>query len=194
MSLGSQPPDAATPSLPAHDPIIEAALFGPNPRPASSPDIQIVLELYKIYVGTMEAMVSRRQTVHTFFLTASSFLMAAAGLLLTKDHINSGVSAIPVMVASLAGALLSLVWISLSVRYERFNKKKFDVIHEFERRLPAEPFRAEWVALGEGKKPILYSSMAGVERNVPIIFLFIYVLMFVIGLGSFLSYFKPTGG
>jgi len=191
MSTGNQPEPSPIPLPPKSDSAIEKALFGDRTSPPTGADLQAVLELYKLYVGTMEAMVSRRQTVHSFFLTASSFLMAAAGLLLTKDYISSGISAIPVMVASLAGILLSLVWLMLSVRFEVFNAKKFDVIHEFERRLPAEPFQAEWVALGEGKKPWLYSSMAAVERFVPIIFLFIYVLMFVIGLASFLGHFKP---
>ena len=172
-------------------PTIDEVLFGTPTNPPAKEELPTVLELYKLYVGTMEAMVSRRQTVNTFFLTVNSFLLTAAGLLLTKDYINSGLSAVPVMLASLAGALLSLVWMSLSLRYGRFNEKKFDVIHAFERRLPAKPFRAEWLALGEGKKPWIYDSIAAVERRVPIVFLFIYVAMFVIGLVSFLSHMRP---
>jgi hypothetical protein len=174
-------------AIPTPDPAIEEALFRVPTNPPASAELATVQELYKIYVGTMEALVLRRQTVHAFFLTASSFLLTAAGLLLTKDYINSGLSAVPVMVASLAGALLSLTWMSLSVRYEQFNKKKFEVIHAFERRLPAQPFLAEWVALGEGRQPWIYSSMAAVESCVPVIFLFTYVVMFVIGVVSFVS-------
>ena len=187
-------------ATPTPDPAIEEALFRIPTNPPGPEELRTILELYKLYVGTMEALVSRRQTVHTFFLTASSFLLTAAGLLLTKDYINSGVSAVPVMVASLAGALLSLTWMSLSLRYERFNKKKFDVIHAFERRLPAEPFRAEWLALGEGRKPRIYGPMAAAEGRVPVVFLFIYVVMFVIGVVIFAGHFRsgerrlPTGG
>lgn len=167
---------------------IDEVLFRTPTNPLAKEELPAVLELYKLYVGTMEALVSRRQTVNTFFLTANSFLLTAAGLLLTKDYINSGISAVPIMIASLAGALLSLVWMSLSLRYGRFNEKKFDVIHALERRLPAEPFRAEWLALGEGKKPWIWSSMAAIEGRVPIVFLLIYVTMFVIGVVSFLSH------
>jgi hypothetical protein len=175
------------------DPTIDEVLFQTPTNPPAKEDLSTVLELYKLYVGTMEALVSRRQTANTFFMTANSFLLTAAGLLLTKDYIKSGISAVPVMLASLAGALLSLVWMSLALRYGRFNQKKFVVIHAFERRLPAEPFLAEWLALGEGKKPLIYRSMAAIEALVPVVFLFIYVAMFVIGLVSFLSYFGSGG-
>ena len=115
-------------------------LFQPSSTPLTPADTPIVLELYKIYVDSMEKVVSRRQTVHTFFLTANTFLMTCAGLLVTKEFGRSGVSVVPVMMASAAGAMLSLVWMKLSRHYGLLNTGKFKVIHMFGRHLPAAPF------------------------------------------------------
>ena len=66
----------------------------------------------------MEKVVSRRLTrSSTFFLTANTLLMTCAGLLVTKDFVRSGVSAVPIMIASVAGAMLGLVWMKLSRHY-----------------------------------------------------------------------------
>ncbi len=138
----------------------------------------------------MEKVVSRRQTVHTFFLTANTFLMTCAGLLVTKDFVRSGISAVPVMMASVAGAMLSMVWMKLSRHYGLLNAGKFKIIHALERHLPAAPFSAEWVEFDEGRNPSKYQSMATIEWVIPVIFLVIYSLMFVIGLVAFLTYLR----
>jgi hypothetical protein len=109
---------------------------------------------------------------------------------LTKDFVRSGVSAVPVMVATAAGAMMSLVWMKLSRHYGLLNAGKFKVIHAFERHLPAAPFWAEWVELDEGRNPSKYQSMAMIQWVIPVVFLVVYVLMFVTGLVVFLTYYQ----
>lgn len=79
-------------------------------EPTTPAEQASVLDLYKVYVDSMEKAVLRRQSAHSFFMTVNSFVMTVAGLLLTKDYIKSAVSAVPLMVASTAGLLLSIVW------------------------------------------------------------------------------------
>ena len=43
---------------------------------------------------------------------------------------------------------------------------KFDVIHALERKLPAQMFAAEWVALGRGEDPKIYRPFTKVESTI----------------------------
>ena len=169
---------------------LELALFHEAQLPFPADVTHPLLELYKTYVDSMEKVVSRRQTVHSFFLTANTLLLTFAGLLITKDFIRSGVSAVPLVISPIAGSMLSLVWMKLSRHYGLLCEAKFKVIHSLEKQLPAAPFLAEWVALGEGKNPLKYQSMATIEWVIPIVFLVIYVILFAVGLAVFLTYFK----
>jgi hypothetical protein len=59
------------PAMPGGNPkpaiSLEAELFGARPHPAAAPELAATLELYKVYVSSMEALVLRRQSVNTFF-------------------------------------------------------------------------------------------------------------------------------
>jgi hypothetical protein len=160
-----------------------------SPIPAETTS-NAVIELYKLYVESMEKAVARRQTMHSFFLAANTLLLSLAGLLVTKDFVRSGVSAVPIMLASIAGAMLSLVWMKLSRHYGLLNTGKFRVIHALESKLPVKPFHEEWKELGEGRDPRRYQSMAAIERLIPVVFLILFTILFVVGLVAFLSFFR----
>ena len=42
----------------------------------NEPEVSALLEQYKLFVGTSESLVSRRQQVNTFFLAVNSILLA----------------------------------------------------------------------------------------------------------------------
>ena len=50
-------------------------------REPSASDTPALLKQYELFVGTSESLSSRRQGVNTFFLSANSIILAAAGLL-----------------------------------------------------------------------------------------------------------------
>jgi hypothetical protein len=162
----SSPPQSAI------DPT-EAVLF-PNGTVGGG-QLETVFEQYKLYVDTMEKLVARRQTAHTVFLSANAFLTAAGGLLLTKEFLDRTLVAVGLVAVAVAGTALSLMWRRLSIHYGLINRAKFAVIYEFERHLPASPFKAEWVSLGEGKDPQKYRSMALLEASVPFVFIVAYL-------------------
>jgi hypothetical protein len=59
------------------------------------------------------------------------------------------------------------------------NSAKFKVIHEFEQYLPMRPYDTEWEYVERGKNKKLYYPFTHIEKKVPYIFLFIYVLLSV---------------
>ena len=61
--------------------------------------------------------------------------------------------------------------------FGQLNKGKFQVINALEKYLSVSIFNAEWIALGKGKDKNKYSSFTDVEKNVPGVFLIIYVLL-----------------
>lgn len=64
--------------------------------------------------------------------------------------------------------------------YRQLNKAKFEVVGEYERRLPSSPFwNAEWALLGEGKNFGKYIPLSIVEQIVPIAFAALYLLIFL---------------
>jgi hypothetical protein len=182
MSAARAPFERSTPKTPEE---VAELLFHSRSTQLTSEEAKDVLELYKVYVDSMEKVVARRQTVHAFFITANAFLMTCAALLITKDFVQSGVAVVPVVVASLAGFLLSLVWMKLSRHYGLLNDGKFKVIHAFERCLPAAPYLTEWDVFERGENPEKFQSMSTIEWIIPVIFLVIYILMFVIGIVVF---------
>ena len=50
--------------------------------------------------------------------------------------------------------------------------------------MPASPYyRAEWLALGEGKDPKLYWPLSHIEKWIPILFALLYIIGFAVLVG-----------
>ena len=120
---------------------VEATLFGEH-REAEY-DGESLLIQYRLFVETSEALVLRRQSVNTFFLSVNSLVLAGAGLLL-RDGDSSNVEAVVLIVLALGGASLCFIWRRSITSFQQLSRGKFDVIHELERKLPARMFAAEW--------------------------------------------------
>ena len=131
---------------------------------------KILIEQYKLYVDSLEKLVARRQTSHSVFLTANAFMLTVAGLFIRGlERPMSPSSGIAILAVATSGILLSLTWRKLSRHYGCMSSAKFEVVHCLERHLPAAPFWAEWIALGEGKDQRKYQSMAKTESTIPMI-------------------------
>ena len=131
------------------------------------------LDLYKMMVGTSEALVARRQSVNTFFLTATGVLLTALGWMV------GGGAAILAKQASLVligftGFAFALSWRSLLISFGQLNRGKFHVINRIEQELSVAPFDAEWLALEEGRNPKVYRSFTSREVWVPMAFMVVY--------------------
>ena len=160
---------------------VEQELFGEHESGTlNETEASTLLEQYKLFVGTSEALVSRRQQVNTFFLSVNSIILAATGLLIREKTANSLVGP-ALIVLGMGGMALCFAWRRMILSFGQLNRGKFDVIHAFERRLPARTFTAEWVALGQGKDPSKYKPFTRTESLTPWIFGVLATLVVVAG-------------
>ena len=136
-------------------------------------EFEALIEQYKLFVGTSERLVARRQVVNTFFLSVNTLALSAVGLM-AKEVQTSPLVAIGVVAISIAAIVLCVAWKTLVRSYAQLNRGKFAVIDRLEDRLLAALFRAEWAALGAGKDPKSYKPFTHTEAVVSNIFMVIY--------------------
>ena len=135
----------------------------------SDAEVSTLLEQYKLFVGTSESLVSRRQQANTFFLSVNSIILATVGLIIREQTVDN--IAVPLLVIlGTSGIALCFAWGRMISSFGQLNRGKFDVIHALERRLAARVFSAEWVALGQGKDPSKYKPFTKTESWPPWIF------------------------
>ena len=134
------------------------------------------MEQYKLFVETSERLVARRQVVNTFFLSANALALSALGLI-AKEASQSPLIGFGIVAIAVAALLLCVAWKTLVGSYRQLNRGKFAVIDRLEERLPAALFRAEWVALAEGKNPKVYKPFTATEEAVSLIFIVVYALI-----------------
>lgn len=136
-----------------------------------------LFDMYKLYVEMTDRISQRRAQANTLFLTLNTALLAAMGVIVSKN-----VNLLFFAIVGLAGLANCYFWRRLIVSYKQMNSGKFEVIHEIEAVLPLQLYKAEWIALGEGKNPKKYAPFTHIEQNVPIIFMALYSLMILAAL------------
>jgi hypothetical protein len=141
------------------------ALF-PTGEARTEIDQKELLDLYKTIVGSSEALVQRRQSVNTFFLSINGALLTACGLIVQSAHAER-LGALGITVLAVAGLVLCAAWASLIRSFGQLNRGKFKVINALESRLKAAVYAAEWEALGRGEDPKIYRSFTSREIWVP---------------------------
>lgn len=148
---------------------------------ASPPQsIDILLEQYKIIVQSSEDLVRRRLAVNTFFVTVNSIVLASPGLIRESEQNNK--FSVGLVVLGIVGILICIAWNGLVKSYRQLNRGKFVVIHALENKLPAAVFRAEWIALGQGKYKSIYKPFTATESSLSKIFSLLYAAMIIWGL------------
>jgi hypothetical protein len=143
-----------------------ASILFPSGNPKTEAESKELLELYKTMVGSSEALVQRRQTVNTFFLTINGALLTACGLLVQSAGAER-LGALGVGALAIAGLILCGAWRSLITSFGQLNRGKFKVIGEIEKSLKAAIYAAEWEALERGENPKVYRSFTSREIWVP---------------------------
>ena len=144
-----------------------------------SSDNKDVFELYKMMVESSDNLIQRRQRTNAFFITVIGSLLAIAGLLLKTGTLNAGSTGI-LYGFSVVGLLLCNSWRNLIDNYGKLNRAKFDVILRLEQDLGAQIYSAEWISLGKGLRPKKYKSFTSTEKNVPLYFGLLIVVLTLI--------------
>jgi hypothetical protein len=130
-------------------------------------------------VQSSEALVNRRQTVNTFFLTLNGAILTALGLLVQSSVKQQILGGLGVILLAFTGALLCGAWRSLIISFGQLNRGKFQVINTIERYLSVSIYAAEWEALGRGENPHTYRSFTSREIWVPTTLLLLHVIVAV---------------
>jgi hypothetical protein len=141
-----------------------------------------ILEQYKLYVEMADRISNRRGLTNTFFLTLNTAVFTIIGVF-WKDQpaISSWVLILPLVVA--LGQCAAWWWLVRS--YRLLNSAKYKVIGALEERLPASAYwRAEWVALGEGKDWRKFLPLTHIEQWVPVLFAVVYLSGFVVAVAA----------
>lgn len=142
-------------------------------------DGESILDLYKLMIESSESLIQRRQKTNAFFITAIGSLLAIAGLMVKTGALHSGTIWL-LYGFSVVGLLLCNSWRNLIDNYGKLNKAKFDVILRIEQDIDAQIFAAEWVSLGKGLRPSKYRSFTSTEKNVPLYFGLLILVLTII--------------
>lgn len=143
-----------------------------------------MLEIYKIYVASADAISQRRQNANAYFLSVNTGLIAVFGL--TSTCIKGDLNRLLCLI-SIAGIVMSYTWYRLIKSYRGLNSGKFKVIHLIEKKLPIAPYDAEWEAVGRGKNKKKHLPFTHVETFVPWIFLTVYLAALMAGIFQWLA-------
>lgn len=147
-----------------------------------SPDPR-VMEAYKLAVEMADRMSARRAVANAFFLTVNTTLVAVVGL-----RAEGCGSRLPYIAVCAAGVVVAVCWWFLLQNYRRLSEAKFVVINRIEdEHLPVKVFKDEWSELGGDSPPTNrrervkagLKQLGGVERLVPVVFAFLYIVLSV---------------
>jgi hypothetical protein len=162
-------------ALPSSDEIL-ASLRGVDPREYGEKYKEHLFEQYKLYLELADKISARRQETNTFCLALSTAFVTVTGFLAGL----SGCGAVWPIAVGLAGLALSYTWYRMIRSYRGLSSGKFLVIHALEQLLPMQPYKAEWIAVGEGKNPRLYLPFTHVESVVPWVFFALYSILLLL--------------
>lgn len=143
------------------------------------------MELYKLYLGTMESVSDRRQKANSFFLTINTAVVALTGYV--PSIVGQSASVQVYLLVPLAGVVMCYAWYRILRSYRGLNRGKFRILHLIECHLPLRPFDAEWTALARGDDPRLYRPLGITESIVPWVFLAVHVFLFVVAAREWLG-------
>ncbi len=136
---------------------------------------QHLFDQYKLFVEMADRLSARRMQANSFFLAVNTGLLTVLANLV-KDRIINGITGALPLIAVL---VLCYGWWRIVRSYRQLSSGKHAVILELETVLPAAPYAAEWVALGEGRDPSRYLPLTRVENWVPRLFALLYLLLLV---------------
>lgn len=124
--------------------------------------LSILLEEWKICVDMANSVSARRDSVNALFVTINVALITAVSF---SFNLKS-------LFVITVGIVLNIAWMHFINNYKELNTEKFKVINSLEKHLPVQPFNEEWEGLKTNEK---YKDLTALERNVSVLFIFIYV-------------------
>ena len=134
------------------------------------------IEQYRIYLHLFDRTSDRRHKSNEFFLGVNTAIMGIMGYIEAKNIEHTPVI---FFLAPIVGVAICFCWYRLIMSVSQLNRAKFKVIHNLEKNLPLNLFETEWHLLGNGKDSSKYYPISHTERFIPLIFIFLYIVIFL---------------
>ena len=148
-----------------------------------------LIDQYKLFQKTSEDLVTRRQSVSSFYITVNSALVALTGIIL--GIIGMPTKFFVILFMCLSGIILDISWIHILEAYGTLNAAKMKVISLIEMNLPVALYDAEWRIMSDKLNNRKYVSFTNSEKKIPKVFLFIYISLIVLtGVFLLIHYFS----
>jgi hypothetical protein len=143
-------------------------------RQSQADTAQPSLEVFSLYLQTIEKVSDRRSALNTWMITVLNAVIAVdfavPKLVQAPSHMPRHVEA---LVAPVSGVLTSLVWMALLNSYSQLNRAKFMVIQDLERALGLDLFQREQVYY----RTLRRRGLSGLERRIPLAYLIVCIVL-----------------
>ena len=133
-----------------------------------------LLDQYKLYVQSAENVSSRRLASSRYLLAVNAALVALWGF-----HAQATGSISLTFLLPILGILVSLLWYRIIRSHKRLNEVKFGIIHRLEEHLPAALFKLEWREAHQDRGEA-YRAVTDIERWIPLLFLALHTVLFLV--------------
>ena len=141
----------------------------------------IIMQQYKMFVQTSEDLVSRKQSVNTFYVTLNSILLGGiVSILCALPDFLAGQSYLIFLLTiflSVIGGVVCMSWITLLSSYGDLNKSKMAIIGCIEEHLALKLFDTEWAILTRTIGNKKYKSFTVKEIGIAWVFLVMYAVL-----------------
>ena len=137
-----------------------------------------LLDQYKMFQKSSEDLVSRRQSVNSFYISVNSALATLIGGVMALVEFPSKLYIMLFM--CVVGIILDFSWIHILDAYGTLNGAKMKVIRLMEKQLPIALYDVEWKVMSDKLNNKKYVSFTDSEKRIPIIFAFVYAAIIII--------------
>lgn len=140
-------------------------------------DVSVLLEQYKIFSDSAEKLVTRRQSMNSFYLSANTALITIGATVFALSEGDNMISKLIIVIAlSVPGLLLNISWLKILKSYFINNRGKMKVLSMMEKHLAASLYDAEWKAMKNRYSKERYVSFTESEKKLPQVFIVFYTL------------------
>lgn len=143
-----------------------------------SMDTNALLEQYKTYLNTSEALVTRRQGVSNFYMTVNTAIVSIASIIIALGA-DLTIKLLIILFIALVGIIPCVSWFQILESYGRLNSSKMKVLSIIEKKLPASLFEPEAQIMSDKLHTKKYKSFTNIEKTIPLIFLILYSVIII---------------
>ena len=136
-----------------------------------------LLDQYKMFQKTSEDLISRRQSVNSFYISVNSALVGLLGVIM--GLVEAPVKFYVVFFMCIVGLILDISWSSILEAYGTLNAAKMKVINLIEEQLPVALYDVEWRIMSDKLNNKKYVSFTDSEKRIPKIFALVYGVIMV---------------